>query len=308
MKLLLFGANGQVGWELRRALAPLGTVVALGRSGLDDYCGDLNQPQKLIETVSKMMPDVVVNAAAYTAVDKAESEQEQARALNTIAPATLAKASADCGALFVHYSTDYVFDGSGSAAWKETDSAAPLNVYGLSKWQGEELVREAHDRHLVFRTQWVYANRGHNFIRTMLRLATEKDRLDVIDDQIGAPTGADLIADVTAHAVRHVMRDSQSAGTYHLAASGATSWFDYARFAIDSARSQAWPIRTKRDAIHPVASSAFKQAAMRPKNSQLSTHKIERQFNLSMPDWKEGVGRAVAALNDARATGGGGHA
>ena len=209
MKVLLLGKNGQVGWELQRSLAPLGELVALDRhSTLEDGgCGDLNDLDGLRETVTRLRPDVIVNAAAHTAVDKAESEPELARALNAAAPGVLAEAAHAVGALLVHYSTDYVFDGSGTAPWTEDAATGPLSVYGQTKLEGEQLIAASGARHLIFRTSWVYAARGGNFAKTMLRLAQERERLTVIDDQFGAPTGAELIADVTAHAIRQTLRE-----------------------------------------------------------------------------------------------------
>ena len=243
MKVLLLGKNGQVGWELQRSLAPLGELVALDRHSTlaDGGCGDLNDLDGLRETVARLRPDVIVNAAAHTAVDKAESEPELARTLNTLAPGALAEASHAVGALLVHYSTDYVFDGSGTAPWTEAAATGPLSVYGQTKLEGEQRIAAAAARHLIFRTSWVYAARGGNFAKTMLRLAQERERLTVIDDQYGAPTGAELIADVTAHAIRQALRDNACGGTYNLAAAGETTWNGYARFVIESAR--AWTPR-----------------------------------------------------------------
>ncbi len=239
MKILLFGKNGQVGWELQRALAPLGELVALDRQGQEGLCGDLTAPEGLRRTVATVKPQVVVNAAAYTAVDRAESEPELAGRINTEAPGVLAGATREQNALYVDYSTDYVFDGGGHTPWREDEPSAPLNVYGETKWQGEEAIRRANPRHLIFRTQWVFAARGSNFLLTMLRLATERDQLKVVDDQFGAPTSAELIADVTAHAIRAVVQDASLTGTYNLAARGVTTWHGYARHAIRAARGLA---------------------------------------------------------------------
>ena len=203
MKLLLLGKGGQVGWELQRSLAPLGELVALDFDSTDHHA-DFSRPEQLAETVLKLRPDVIVNSAAHTAVDKAETEPEFARKLNATSPGVVAQAAEQIGALMVHYSTDYVFDGSGSKPWQETDATGPLSVYGVTKLEGEQLVAQHCSRHLIFRTSWVYAARGGNFAKTMLRLAKERERLTVIDDQFGAPTGAELLADVTAHAIRAV--------------------------------------------------------------------------------------------------------
>lgn len=296
MKILLFGKNGQVGWELQRALAPLGELVALDRQGWEGLVGDLADADGLRATVRAVQPQVVVNAAAYTAVDKAESEPALAEAINAVAPGVLAEAAADLDALLVHYSTDYVFDGSGEAPWSEEAPAAPLNVYGATKWRGEEAVRAAGTRHLIFRTQWVYAARGRNFLNTMLRLAAERDTLKVVDDQVGAPTSAELIADVTAHALRGVLADTAPGGTYNLAARGETTWYGYARYAIGVARELGWPVRVADQAIGPVPTSAFPTPAERPHNSRLALGKIEQTFGLKMPAWQECVRRAVVEL------------
>ncbi len=222
MKILLFGKGGQLGWELQRSLAPLGELIALDFDSTD-RCGDFTNPVGLRDTVRAVCPDLIVNAAAHTAVDKAESEPELAHRINAEAPGALAEEAARLGAWLVHYSTDYVFDGSGTRAWTEADLPAPTNVYGASKLAGERAVAEATERHLIFRTSWVYAARGGNFAKTMLRLAQERDRLTVIDDQFGAPTGAELLADVTAHAALALRRDPSLAGLYHLTAAGETS-------------------------------------------------------------------------------------
>lgn len=236
MRILLLGKNGQVGWELQRSLAPLGELIALDRHS-SDLCGDLTKLQGLADTVQTVRPDLIVNAAAYTAVDKAESEPELARAINALAPGVLAREAHKLGAWLLHYSTDYVFDGSGSQPWVEADTPAPLNVYGQTKLEGERLIAEHCRSHLIFRTSWVYATRGGNFAKTMLRLAQARERVTVIDDQWGAPTGAELIADVTAHAIRHVLQRPQDAGLYHLAASGEITWNGYAKHVLAQGKS-----------------------------------------------------------------------
>ncbi|MGB4116697.1 MAG: dTDP-4-dehydrorhamnose reductase [Polaromonas sp.] len=293
MKILLFGKNGQVGWELQRSLSPLGEVIALDRRSTE-LCGDLADLSGITETVRRVAPDVIVNAAAYTAVDKAESDAETAQILNAAAPGVLAEAANAVGAWLVHYSTDYVFDGSGSTPWLETDAAGPLNVYGQTKLEGEKLIASRCDKHLIFRTSWVYAARGGNFAKTMLRLAQERETLNVINDQFGAPTGADLIADVTAHAIVSVIRKPDDAGVYHLAASGETTWFDYAKYVVDqSIRAQTAPeIIVKK--INPVTTSAFPTAAQRPHNSRLNTTKLQQTFALQLASWQQGVARMLA--------------
>jgi len=296
MKILLLGKNGQVGWELQRSLAPLGELVALSRHSTDTEggCGDLTQLEALRQTVLKLRPDVIVNAAAHTAVDTAESEPELARTLNALAPGALAEAAHSIGALLVHYSTDYVFEGTGTTPWLEAAPTDPLSVYGRTKLDGERAIQASGCRHLIFRTSWVYAARGGNFAKTMLRLAAERERLTVIDDQFGAPTGADLIADVTAHAIRQVLQRPQDAGTYHLAAAGETSWHGYARFVIDTARALKPELTLKTQEVAPVPTSAFPTPAQRPLNSRLNTAHLRKTFGLVLPDWQHGVRRMLA--------------
>jgi dTDP-4-dehydrorhamnose reductase len=292
MRILLLGKNGQVGWELQRSLAPLGEVIALD-SRSTDYCGDLANLSGLSETVDRLRPDVIVNAAAYTAVDKAESELELARTVKARAPGVLAEAAQRCGALLVHYSTDYVFDGSGDTPWCETDTVAPLSVYGQTKLDGERLIAEQCANHLIFRTSWVYAARGNNFAKTMLRLAKERDKLTVINDQFGAPTGAELLADVTAHTIRQTVTKPELAGLYHLVAGGETTWHGYAQFVIEHARKAGIPIMVTLDDIAPVPTTAFPTPAKRPHNSRLNTRKLQTAFNLVLPAWEQGVARML---------------
>ena len=298
MKVLLLGKNGQVGWELQRSLAPLGELVALDRHSTlaDGGCGDLNDLDGLRETVARLRPDVIVNAAAHTAVDKAESEPELARALNALAPGVLAEAAQSVGALLVHYSTDYVFDGSGSAPWTEGAATGPLSVYGQTKLEGERLIAAATARHLIFRTSWVYAARGGNFAKPMLRLSQERERLTVIDDQFGAPTGAELIADVTAHAVRQTLRDATRCGAYHLAAAGETTWNGYARFVLETARALKPDLTIKAQDVAPVPTSAFPTPARRPLNSRLDTSNLRSSFGVNLPHWQHGVRRMLAEI------------
>ncbi len=297
MKILLLGKNGQVGWELQRSLAPLGELIALDRHS-SVHCGDLSHPEAMAQTVRDVRPDVVVNAAAHTAVDKAESEPELARTLNALAPAAMARAAADVGAWLVHYSTDYVFRGEGEQAWQEDDATGPLNVYGQTKLEGEQAIAASGCKHLIFRTSWVYAARGGNFARTMLRLAQERERLTVIDDQRGAPTGADLIADVSAHAIRQALTTQEAylSGVYHLVASGQTSWHGYASHVIAQARQMRpdWPWQVNE--IAPVATSAFPSPARRPLNSCLNTQRLQTRFGLVLPDWRQGVDRLLAEV------------
>ena len=298
MKVLLLGKNGQVGWELQRSLAPLGELVALDRhSTLQDRgCGDLNDLNGLRETVLRLQPDVIVNAAAHTAVDRAEGEPELARTLNALSPGVLAEAAKATGALLVHYSTDYVFDGSGTAPWAEDAATGPLSVYGQTKLEGEQLIAVAGTRHLIFRTSWVYAARGGNFAKTMLRLAQERDLLTVIDDQFGAPTGAELIADVTAHAIRQTLHDEACYGTYHLAAAGETTWNGYARFVLETARALKPDLAITAQEVAPVPTSAFPTPARRPQNSRLDTSNLRNTFELNLPHWQDGVRRMLAEI------------
>jgi dTDP-4-dehydrorhamnose reductase len=295
MKILLLGKGGQVGWELQRSLAPLGEVVALDFNSTA-LCGDFTNLEGLAATVDSVRPDFIVNAAAHTAVDKAESEPELARMINALAPEVLAKAAQRIGAGIVHYSTDYVFNGGGTARWKETDQPDPLNVYGQTKLEGERLVAAACSRHLIFRTSWVYAARGGNFAKTMLRLAAERERLTVIDDQFGAPTGAELLADVTAHAVRDIAVHPEHAGLYHVTASGETSWHGYASYVLGIARAAGVALKTAEDGVAPVPTSAFPTPARRPSNSRLDTSKFQAAFGLTLPDWHSGVDRMVREI------------
>jgi dTDP-4-dehydrorhamnose reductase len=300
VKILLLGKNGQVGWELQRSLAPLGNLVALDRHSTE-HCGDLYELTELAQTVRELRPDVIVNAAAHTAVDKAETESELAHVLNALAPQVLAVEATKIGALLVHYSTDYVFDGSGDMPWTEYDSTCPVNVYGTTKLDGEKRISHHCPRHLIFRTSWVYAARGGNFAKTMLRLAQEREHLTVINDQFGAPTGADLIADVTAHAIRQVTRDGfesdAGAGIYHLVASGETNWYHYAKHVLAQAQLVQPAIKIKATEIKPVASTAFSTAAKRPHNSRLDTAKLQATFGLSLPPWQQGVNRMLKEIS-----------
>ncbi|MCF8095623.1 MAG: dTDP-4-dehydrorhamnose reductase [Desulfobacteraceae bacterium] len=289
MKILLLGCNGQVGWELQRSLAPLGQVTAFARQGHNGLSGDLADPDSLAVTVKKLGLDVIVNAAAYTAVDQAESESDQARLINAQAPARLAREAQKTGAWLIHYSTDYVFDGTGTTPWREDDPAAPINAYGQTKLEGEEAIRQSGCLHLIFRTSWVYAARGKNFIHTMLKLASERDSLQVINDQFGAPTGAELIADVTAHAIRSACKDKSLSGTYHLATAGETSWYEYARLIINEAARNGMEMKINPENIIPVPSEQFPTAAARPKNSRLDTTRLQNTFDLHMPLWEHGV-------------------
>jgi dTDP-4-dehydrorhamnose reductase len=289
MNILLLGHTGQVGWELQRALAPLGAVVTGGRHATSMVKLNLLSPSSLALELNRLKPDLIVNAAAYTAVDKAETEPEQARLLNTQLPGLLADRASALGIPLVHYSTDYVFDGSGSQARSETDPTGPLNVYGQTKLAGEDLIRASGSAHLILRTSWVYA-------RTMLRLANERDTLQVIDDQIGAPTGADLLADVTAHACRKLLLENSISGTYHCAAQGETSWFGYANFVLNWARAHGHKLRAGPGSVVAVRSDAYASAAKRPLNSLLETQHLRRTFGIQLPAWELGVERTLAEI------------
>ncbi len=290
MKILLIGKNGQVGWELQRALSTLGEVVAV------DYfdtqlCGDLTNPEGIADTIRAVHPDVVVNAAAHTAVDKAESEQALSGLINAESVAVIAKETANIGALLIHYSTDYVFDGQGSHYRDEEEQTGPLNVYGETKLAGEEAIRNLNKRHFIFRTSWVYATRGANFAKTMLKLAREKESLSIINDQFGAPTGAELLADCTAHAIRFEKKNKSNYGIYHLVASGETTWFDYANYIFDVARESGESLLI--ESVTGVPTSLYPTPAKRPNNSRLCNRKFQQTFDVILPDWKEGVRRVV---------------
>lgn len=291
MRILLLGRSGQVGWELQRALAPLGELVAIDRGGLGGLTGDLANLDGLRETVRAVKPAVIVNAAAYTAVDKAESEPERARLINAEAVAMLAGEAARSGAWLLHYSTDYVFDGRDDVARREDDVTGPLSTYGRTKLEGERAILESGCAHLVFRTSWVFAARGGNFARTMLRLAGERERLTVIADQVGAPTGAELIADVSAHALRLAVSRPEVCGCYHLAAAGETSWHAYAEFVIDAARARG--VQLKVTDVLPITTADYPTPATRPLNSRLDTQKLRSTFGLAMPAWQAGVTRML---------------
>ena len=293
MKTLLFGNTGQVGHELNRSLLPLGELVALGRGQ-----ADFSQPQSLAGIVRAHKPDVIVNAVAYTAVDKAEEDEALAHAVNAEAPAVLAGAAREAGALLVHYSTDYVFDGRGDAPFSETDATAPLNVYGRSKLAGEQAIAQVDGDYLIFRTSWVYAARGHNFLKTILRLAAERESLNIVADQIGAPTPARLIADVTALCLHQAMRERClgvfSPGLYHLVAGGETSWHGFAEAIIELARQQGAAL--KLNTLSPIPTCDYPTPAQRPLNSRLDTTRLESQFGLSLPDWRAALQRVMTEL------------
>ncbi|MDP2707324.1 MAG: dTDP-4-dehydrorhamnose reductase, partial [Burkholderiales bacterium] len=283
-RILLLGRNGQLGWELQRSLAPLGEVIALSRAQ-----ADLEKPETLRGIIRSNAPDLIVNAAAYTAVDKAESEPDLALLVNGHAVRVLAEEAGKLGALLVHYSTDYVFDGSKSSPYTEDDAPNPLSVYGRTKLDGERAIRASGCRHLIFRTSWVYAARGSNFVKTILRLAGERDELRVVADQIGAPTSAELLADATALCAGFVThfpeRFAGVAGTYNLVASGETSWHNYARFVVENAARLGLSLKLAPGAIRPIATSEYSLPAARPLNSRLATGKLKRVFDIELPHW-----------------------
>jgi dTDP-4-dehydrorhamnose reductase len=296
MRVLLLGGNGQVGTECRRSLAPLGELVIATRNGqLQDgtacEMADFDRPATLAGLIARVAPDVVVNAVAYTAVDRAESEPDAAFRANAEAPRRIADACAQRDALLLHYSTDYVFDGRGTLPYREGDPTAPLGIYGASKLAGEQAVRDSGARHLIFRTAWVYAAHGKNFLRTMLRLAAERDELRVVADQIGAPTSAALIADISAQALGQSFGQS---GTWHLTATGATSWYGFAVAIIDGA--QARGLLTRRPRILPITTADYPTPAARPAYSVLDTTALQHDFDLRLPPWQDGLGQVLDSI------------
>lgn len=294
MKILLLGKNGQVGWELQRSLSPLGEVIALDRYGLGSWSGDLSQPQAVFETILSMRPDVVVNASAYTAVDLAESDQEAAGLINYLAVKKMAEACQMVNSLFVHYSTDYVFDGEGTEAFDEKSKTAPINFYGKTKADGELAIVESRCHYLVFRTSWVYASKGKNFLKTMLSLAQQREELSVISDQIGAPTSAELIADVTAHAILQTLQDTSKSGLYHLVSSGETSWFAYADYIFEQAQELGQVLELNN--LKAIPTIDYPTPAKRPLNSRLNNQKLQNTFQLYLPNWKVHVKRTITEL------------
>jgi len=292
MKILLLGKNGQLGWELQRSLALLGEVVACGRTEADLV--DLSALRSLVRRVS---PQVIVNAAAYTAVDKAESEPERAYLINSEAVHLLAQEACFLNAWFIHYSTDYVFDGTKNGAYVETDTTGPLNIYGKTKLSGEQAIRESGCRHLIFRTSWVYATRGNNFIKTVLRLAGKNEELKIVSDQFGAPTSAELLADVTAFCLYRLQFDaslsSWQSGIYHLAPYGITSWHGFAQFIIEEAQQHGARLRSTPDRVIPIPASDYPLPAKRPSNSRLMTEKISTVFGLKLTPWQLHAKRVI---------------
>lgn len=299
MKILLFGKNGQLGWELQRSLVALGDLRALGRPD-----ADFTDPAALRASVRSYRPDVIVNAAAYTAVDRAEGDESTAYRINALAPGVLAEAAGEYGAWLVHYSSDYVFDGRKEGAYLEEDTVSPLSVYGRTKLEGEERIRASGAHHLILRTSWLFGRQGANFPKTILRLAREKPQLEVVADQIGAPTSAELVADITALALQHIaLRGVEAgalAGTYHVAASGQTSWHAYACHVVGQALAQGARLQLRPERIFPVTTATWRAAAARPGNSLLDTGKFRTTFGLTLPDWRHHVNRLIAELAEAR--------
>lgn len=296
MKILLLGKNGQVGWELQRALSTMGEVIALGRHSANGLCGDLTNIEGLRETIRQVAPDIIVNAAAYTSVDKAESDKQVATLINATAVQVIAEEASSLGSWLVHYSTDYVFGGTGEKAWCETDAVAPANAYGATKLAGERAIVESGCKHLIFRTSWVYGTRGENFAKTMLKLAQSRTELKIIADQIGAPTGADLIADVTTIAIRRACQTPEVSGIYHLAASGSTSWYEYAKLVIDFGLAHGLALVT--ESVMPISTSEYPTPACRPLNSRLDTESICKTFSIHLPEWQSGVIRMLKEVLD----------
>ncbi len=299
-RILLTGKDGQVGFELQRVLAPLGEVFATGRADCD-----LANPHSIRTMVEASRPDIIVNCAAYSAVDAAEAEPEVAYAVNAAGPAVLAEEAAKRGALLVHYSSDYVFDGRKQGRYCEQDDAAPLSTYGMSKFAGEHAIRRLDIRHLIIRTSWVYGAHGKNFLKTILRLAQERDCLRIVADQVGAPTSAALIADVTVEILRQFLRgenrmDEDRFGTFHLAASGETSWHAYARSIVHTGLQLGMPMRFGPEEVMPIATDEYPLPARRPANSRLNTDKLRSTFNVVLPDWEVGVTNVMNQLNTGR--------
>lgn len=298
MKILLFGADGQVGWQLRRSLAPVGEVIVASRDG-SGLCGDLLQPAGLARAVAEVRPSVVVNAAAYTAVDKAEDNRDAAFAVNAAACEALAQATREHGCWLVHYSSDYVYDGRGERPWREQDATAPLSAYGQSKLAGDQAILQINPQHLVLRTSWVFDTWGQNFAKSILKAAAQKDELAVVADQWGSPTRAALIADVTAHVLRDTSRASQPqalAGVYHVAASGYTTWHEYAGLLLAEAHAAGMKLRAAPGKVRALASSDYPVRAPRPLNSRLDTALLRQRFGISLPAWQDGVRAVVAEL------------
>jgi len=292
MNILLLGKQGQVGFELQRALAPLGSLVAVDRARCD-----VSNPDQIHALVDATKPDLIVNATAYTAVDQAQTKIDTAYAINAQAPSVLATLAAQYGALLVHYSTDYVFDGTKRAPYLETDTPHPINVYGQSKLAGERAIANSGARYLIFRCSWVFSARGHNFVNTILRLATHRTTLEVVSDQLGTPTSAALIADVSAHIIARALFQGALSfpyGLYHLSASGYTDWCTYAKTIVHAAQHMGYPLTLHPDEIHPITTQQYGATAPRPANSRLNTDALQHTFGLTLPSWQTGLEPVLA--------------
>jgi dTDP-4-dehydrorhamnose reductase len=290
-RFLLFGADGQVGWELQRAFAPFGEVQRLTQAEVD-----LTDAVNLRAAIRAASPSVILNAAAYTAVDKAEAEPDVARAVNATAPAVMAEEAKALGAWLVHYSTDYVFDGTKAGTYTEADPANPKSVYGRTKWEGEQAIAASGALHLILRTSWVFGPHGGNFLKTMLRLAQEREELSVVADQIGAPTSAELLADVTAHAVRAVLDRKLEGGLYHLSAAGEISWHGYATFVVTEALKLGAELKLAPERIRAIPTEQYPLPAPRPKNSRLDCGRVGAALDLELPDWRWHVRRTLMEI------------
>lgn len=295
MRILLFGKDGQVGFELNNTLTSLGELISLGRHS-NEYCGDLCNLDGISQTIRDVRPDIILNAAAYTEVDKAEEELSLALSINAEALAVIAKETKSLNALLIHYSTDYVFDGKGDRPWSETDKTAPLNSYGSSKLKGEEFIQNSGCNHVILRTSWVYGIHGNNFIKTILRLANEIDELSVVNDQIGAPISAKFLAELTALIIPLTIKEPKFRGTYHVSPSGETSWFDYAKFILDSAEKLGLKFKVTSNNVKGILSDQLKFKARRPLNSRLNTSKFKAAFNIELPHWKTDVEKTLKSI------------
>lgn len=294
MRILLTGKNGQVGFELQRALAPLGEIVAV-----DHHECDLAEPAAIRRLLAEVTPQIIVNPAAYTAVDKAESEPELARAINAVAPGVLGEEAARLGALVVHYSTDYVFDGNKDGAYHESDAPDPQSVYGKTKLAGERALQASGADHLIFRTSWVFGAHGGNFAKTVLRLADERDALKIVADQFGAPTSSALLADVTAQVLGRYLREGKAGfpfGLYHLVAGGITSWHEYAQTVVRAALAAGRPLKLTVDHVQPITTAEYPLPAPRPHNSRLDTNLIRQTFGLELPVWQSGLDHVLQQI------------
>jgi len=295
MKILLFGKDGQVGFELNKSLSSLGELITLGRDS-NSYCGDLTNLEGISQSIRDIRPNVIINAAAYTAVDKAEEEPGLAFSVNADALEVMAKEATELNVLLIHYSTDYVFDGSGDQPWSETDKTAPLNVYGSSKLKGEEFIKNSGCNHVILRTSWVYGIHGNNFIKTIIRLANERNELSVVNDQIGAPISAKLLAELTALIIPLTVKEPRLNGIYHVSPSGETSWSDYAKFIVDAGKKLGFEFNVTSNNIKGIVSDQFKFKARRPLNSRLNTSKFKTAFNVELPHWKTDVEKTLKAI------------